>query len=139
MRCQSPGWCSGTHDKPWPPSLLLPFTFVSRLRENNSPGSFMNWVQGVIFGGLPLLFMVSSSPSWQVEGLCSFTGRKSKSTAKPLTSSPPFPFFSVLVTLYLSSTVCQDGPSRWLHGKESACQCNRVGRCGFSPWIRKIP
>ena len=24
----------------------------------------------------------------------------------------------------------------WLRGKESACQCRR---CGFDPWIRKIP
>ena len=24
----------------------------------------------------------------------------------------------------------------WLSGKESACQC---GRCGFSPWVGKIP
>ena len=25
---------------------------------------------------------------------------------------------------------------RWLSGKESTCQC---GRCGFDPWVRKIP
>ena len=24
----------------------------------------------------------------------------------------------------------------WLSGKESTCQC---GRCGFNPWVRKIP
>ena len=28
------------------------------------------------------------------------------------------------------------GLLRWLSGKESACQCKR---CGFSPWVRKIP
>ena len=28
------------------------------------------------------------------------------------------------------------GFCKWLSGKESACQC---GRCGFSPWVRKIP
>ena len=27
----------------------------------------------------------------------------------------------------------------WLSGKESACQCRRLKRCGFDPWIRKIP
>ena len=27
---------------------------------------------------------------------------------------------------------------RWLSGKESACQCRRRRRCGFSLWIRKI-
>ena len=24
-------------------------------------------------------------------------------------------------------------------GKEPACQCKRHERCGFSPWVRKIP
>ena len=28
------------------------------------------------------------------------------------------------------------GTPRWLSGKEFACQCER---CGFSPWVRKIP
>ena len=29
--------------------------------------------------------------------------------------------------------------ARWLSGKESACQWRRRRRCGFSPWVRKIP
>ena len=28
---------------------------------------------------------------------------------------------------------------RWRGGKESACQCRRPKRCGFNPWIRKLP
>ena len=28
---------------------------------------------------------------------------------------------------------------RWLSGKESACQCRSHRRCGFNPWVRKIP
>ena len=28
---------------------------------------------------------------------------------------------------------------RWLSGKESACQCRRHKRCGFDPWVGKIP
>ena len=28
------------------------------------------------------------------------------------------------------------GASRWLSGKEPACQCRR---CKFDPWVRKIP
>jgi len=24
-------------------------------------------------------------------------------------------------------------------GKEPACQCRRYRRCGFDPWVRKIP
>ena len=31
------------------------------------------------------------------------------------------------------------GPSRWLGGKESACQCRRCKKRTFSPWVRKIP
>ena len=28
---------------------------------------------------------------------------------------------------------------KWLSGKESTCQCRRLKRCGFDPWIRKMP
>ena len=28
------------------------------------------------------------------------------------------------------------GLPKWHRGKESSCQCRR---CGFSPWVRKIP
>ena len=28
---------------------------------------------------------------------------------------------------------------RWCSGKESSCQCRRSKRCGFDPWIGKIP
>ena len=31
------------------------------------------------------------------------------------------------------------GLSRWFSGKEPACQCRRHKRCGFNPWVRKIP
>ena len=31
------------------------------------------------------------------------------------------------------------GLPRWPSGKESACQCRRFRRCGFSPWVWKIP
>ena len=31
------------------------------------------------------------------------------------------------------------GVSRWHSGKESACQCRRLERHGFDPWIRRIP
>ena len=29
--------------------------------------------------------------------------------------------------------------SWWLSGKGSACQCRRYKRCGFDPWVGKIP
>ena len=28
---------------------------------------------------------------------------------------------------------------RWLSGKVSTCQCKRYKRCGFDPWVGKIP
>ena len=31
------------------------------------------------------------------------------------------------------------GLLRWFSGKEPACQCRRHKRCGFNPWVRKIP
>ena len=31
------------------------------------------------------------------------------------------------------------GLPRWHNGKESACQCRRCKRCGFNPWVGKIP
>ena len=31
------------------------------------------------------------------------------------------------------------GLSRWLSGKEPACQGRRCRRLGFNPWVRKIP
>ena len=37
---------------------------------------------------------------------------------------------------------CKDpniGLPRWCNGKESTCQCRRRKRCGFNPWVRKIP
>ena len=37
--------------------------------------------------------------------------------------------------LYQSKT----GLPGWLSGKESACQSRILKRCGFDPWIRKIP
>ena len=31
------------------------------------------------------------------------------------------------------------GLPRWLSGKDSACHWRRFRRCGFNPWVRKIP
>ena len=33
----------------------------------------------------------------------------------------------------------QLGLPRWLSGKELACQFRRCKRCGFDPWVGKIP
>ena len=31
------------------------------------------------------------------------------------------------------------GIPRWHSGRESTCQCRRCKRCGFDPWVGKIP
>ena len=36
----------------------------------------------------------------------------------------------------VKSFISSVGLSRWLSGKESTCQCKR---CGFDPWVGKIP
>ena len=42
-------------------------------------------------------------------------------------------------TDYFPSVITTLGLLRWCSGKESACQCRRHKRCGFNPWIGKIP
>ena len=46
-----------------------------------------------------------------------------------------------LLTWLRKQKLClsQKGLPRWLNGKESACRCSRHRRCGFSPWVGKIP
>ena len=52
-------------------------------------------------------------------------------------------FWQLLICLTLLILCCwvanDVGLPRWLSGKEPACQCRRCRRCGFDPWIRKIP
>ena len=31
------------------------------------------------------------------------------------------------------------GLPTWCSGNESVCQCRRLRRCGFDPWVRKVP
>ena len=40
---------------------------------------------------------------------------------------------SLVLLLYVSWA------SRWHSGKEAACQCRKHKRCGFDPWVGKIP
>ena len=39
------------------------------------------------------------------------------------------------IEFYMIQIGCPHGAS----GKESACQCKRGKRCGFDPWVGKIP
>ena len=43
----------------------------------------------------------------------------------------------VRIQVFLTSIVAYFLTSKWLSGKESACQHRR--RCGFNPWRGKIP
>ena len=41
--------------------------------------------------------------------------------------------------VYICGTCHILGLPRWHSGKKSACQCRRCKRCGFNPWVGKIP
>ena len=73
-----------------------------------------------------------------------------------LTSSPSFVswgFYHSSVSFSLNSLLsplvteqicprhsfCAGWLRRWCTGKESSCQCRRHKRCGFDPWIEKVP
>ena len=48
--------------------------------------------------------------------------------------------YYLYLSVYLAPKCCQSvyiyGLLWWLSGKETSCQCKR---CGFDPWVRKIP
>ena len=31
------------------------------------------------------------------------------------------------------------GLPRWLNSKEPTCRCRKHQRCGYDPWVRKLP
>ena len=61
--------------------------------------------------------------------------------------SSPSPFLSTVFKLLMPAHEAQSyqtpeppwGIPIWLRGKELACQCRRFKRCGFNPWVGKIP
>ena len=63
----------------------------------------------------------------------------------PSTSNNNLCLWEALQTGYSFSTYSISGSvpgislPRWLSGKKSACQCRRHRRCGFDPWIGKLP
>ena len=44
----------------------------------------------------------------------------------------------VNILMVLLITLNSLGLPRWISGKESACQCRSLRRCGFDPWVRNI-
>ena len=46
-------------------------------------------------------------------------------------------FLMSFYEIWAPKTVCR--LPRWRSGKASICQCRRCKRCGFDPWVRKIP
>ena len=59
----------------------------------------------------------------------------------------PSPFLSTVFKLLMPAHEAQSdqipvppwGIPSWLSGKKLACQCRRYKRCGFNPWVGKIP
>ena len=50
-----------------------------------------------------------------------------------------FILLTVCVCIYFKLDNIYRGLPKWISGKESACQCRRHRRCGFNPWVRKVP
>ena len=46
---------------------------------------------------------------------------------------------SEMPSLYFSRSILCMGLPRQLSGKESTCQCRRLRKCGFDPWVGNIP
>ena len=58
----------------------------------------------------------------------------------PSISTSAIPFFSCFQSFPTSGSfpMSQLFASRWLSGKEPACQCRRHKGCRFSPWVGKM-
>ena len=50
-----------------------------------------------------------------------------------------FPAVSWAVICKCDLMLLRSGLPKWPSGKESTCQCRRWNRCGFNPWVGKIP
>ena len=49
------------------------------------------------------------------------------------------PCWTISQDFWFSSRPPRSRKPRWCSGKESTCQRRRCKRCGFDPWVRKIP
>ena len=48
-------------------------------------------------------------------------------------------WYNVMILLCENTTFQEGRLPGWHSGKESTCQCRRLRRWGFYPWVRKIP
>ena len=69
----------------------------------------------------------------ELSSSCEFYGFPSESTS----SAPEVPVEKSKG--FWDSLPSASGTPRWLSGKEPTCQCRRHKRCGFDPWVGKIP
>ena len=66
-----------------------------------------------------------------------------KYSSKQSNGEVPYSSTESLITVMMSflpqtPQLIQQLP-RWHSGRESTCQCRRCRRCGFDPWVEKIP
>ena len=48
-------------------------------------------------------------------------------------------FYEKVIIEWIIDKVYDPKLPKWHSGKEPACQCRRCRRCGFNPWVRKMP
>ena len=117
-----------------PPIVLLS---MSRKTQKLDPDDQSTFYLTHLSSVLLISWLVATFLPW---GLCHHTCLIFLQPQRFLSQSPicwhVLFFRFVLFTSYLLSP---RGLSWGLSGEESACQCRRCKRRGFSPWVRKIP
>ena len=56
-----------------------------------------------------------------------------------MTITVPVSVTGHVVTARIYNYLLPPWASQVVSGEESACQCRRLKRCGFNPWVGKIP
>ena len=115
----------------------LPFSSVAhKLTAFEPPPTHKDW--GCL--GAPVGKILPKSPNLNfLPSLCETQGALFVST------SALYPFIPGTLTMKLENgrnrkrMLILNVLPKWLSGKESACQCRRLRRHGFDPWVGKIP
>ena len=132
--------------------LLLSISIISEFEVDATGSSMLSWILSFPMSvqlHLTFLFQEFCVSFGQLERISlSYASAMGLGTLSSITSwhldvneRRYLPFWSYYSPLWLFFCVSSHATwlPRWLSGKESACQCRRPKRCGFDPWVGKIP